>query len=338
MPFDRYAESQLRRVLPLLSVAESRKQKIPAAADVATRLEQLRRGLEPEDEFSLILTWLGRCRLVHKLAQEQLPLNSTGVFRVPDLLALFEHEGRLVPVLIEVKATNRISRSKLNPVLSLKPGLAEYAKRLRLPLLVAWRCVGHWLLFDTRHARHAETNLKIDFERASRQNILGLLGGDVFYRLAPGTAIRMRIVKKSRPDADGGFIGQIQDTHFENAAGMRIPSIPHLSSLFMFWDNDVEQVDEGDAIVQSFVVPEPEGTSTIDTASRTLRQILDASAALRKRPANLQSVIHDLEHWVHKAGGFHEFLREAIKHGVVDKVRRQRPRRQPGFLKQSHRR
>ena len=139
-------------------------------------------------------------------------------------------------------------------------------------------------------------------------------------------------MKKSEPDADGGFIGEIQDTHFENSAGMRIPSIPHLSSLFMFWHNDVEQLDEGDAIVQSFVVPKPEGTSTIDTASRTLRQILDASAALYKRPANLQAVIHDLEHWVHKPGGFHEFLREAMKHGVVDKVRRQRPRKQPGFL------
>jgi len=267
-----------------------------------------------------------------------LPVNSTVAFRVPDLLALFDYEGRVVPVLIEVKATNRISRAKLNPVLSLKPSLAEYAKRLRLPLLVAWRCVGHWLLFDISHTKRAETSLKIDFETAARQNLLGLLAGDVFYRLAPGTAIRMRIVKKSEPDADGRFIGEIQDTHFENPAGMRIPSIPHLSSLFMFWDNDVEQRDEGDAIVQSFVVPEPEGTSTIDTASRTLRRILDTSAALYKRSANLQAVIHDLEHWVHKPGGFHVFLREAVKHGAIDRVRRQRPHRQPGFLKRSPRR
>jgi hypothetical protein len=338
MPLDRYAESQLRRVLPLLSLGKSRDLDKIAAADVALRLEQLRRRLEPEDEFSLILTWLGRCHLVHKLGQEQLPVNSTEAFRVPDLLAFFEHERRLVPVLIEVKATNRISRSKPNPLLSLKPALAVYAKRLRLPLLVAWRCVGHWILFDISHARRAETNLKIDFERAARQNLLGLLAGDVFYRLAPGTAIRMRIVKKSEPDANGGFIGEIQDTHFENAAGMRIPSIPHLSSLFMFWANDVEQFDEGDAIVQSFVLPEPEGTSTIDTASRTLRQILDASAALYKRPANLQAVIHDLEHWVHKPGGFQRFLHEAMKHGVVDKIRRQRPRRQPAFLRRSQRR
>src|SRR5687768_16187509 len=116
MPLDRYAESQLRRVLPLLSLGKSHDLDKIAAADVALRLEQLRRGLEPEDEFSLILTWLGRCHLVHKLGQEQLPVNSTEAFRVPDLLALFEHERRLVPVLIEVKATNRISRSKLNPV------------------------------------------------------------------------------------------------------------------------------------------------------------------------------------------------------------------------------
>jgi Holliday junction resolvase len=266
-----------------------------------------------------------------------LPVTSTDTFRVPDLLALFEYEGRLVTVLIEVKTTNRISRSKLNPVLSLKPALVEYAKRLGLPLLVAWRCVGHWILFDINHARRAETNLKLDFERAARQNLLGLLAGDVFYRITPGTAIRMRIVKESEPDADGGFIGLIQDIHFENAAGKRIPSIPHLSSLFMFWDNEAEQIDEGDAIVQSFVVPEPAGTRTIETASRTLRQILGASAALRKRPANLQAVIHDLEHWVHKPDGFDAFLRESMKHGVVDKIRRQRPRRLPTFLKGSRR-
>lgn len=81
---------------------------------------------------------------------------------------------------------------------------------------------------------------------------------------------------------------------------MRRPSVPRLSSLFIFWANDVERFDEGDAIVQSFVVPEPGGISTIDTASRTLRQILAASAALPKRPANLQAVIHDREQWVHK--------------------------------------
>ena len=40
------------------------------------------------------------------------------------------------------------------------------------------------------------------------------------------SGIRMRIVKLSEPDAEGGFDGEIQDVHFENAAGERIPNIP----------------------------------------------------------------------------------------------------------------
>lgn len=102
-------------------------------------------------------------------------------------------------MLIEVKATNRISRSKLNPVLSLKPALVEYAKRLRLPLLVAWRCVGHWILFDISHARLAETNLKIDFERAARQNLLGLLAGDTVQSVVQQLANDSREVRRAAP-------------------------------------------------------------------------------------------------------------------------------------------
>jgi hypothetical protein len=337
LPFSRYTESQLRRLLPMLQADETVSQETLQAADIAARLEQLRRGLEPEDEFSLILTWLGRCCLVHKLGQEQLPIGSPAALRVPDLLAIFEHGGKLVPVIIEVKSTNRMSTAQLNPTLSLKPALLKYAKTLGLPLLVAWRCLGFWILFDAAHARKADTNLKIDFERAARENLLGLLAGDVLYRLAPGTAIRMRIERMSEADAEGSFEGVIRDVHFENPAGQRIPSIPHLSSLFLFWQNDVELVDEDDAIIQSFVVPEPEGMDTIASGSDTFSRILHASARLRRRRPNLQAVMHTLTHWVHEPEGFQLFLGAARKHGVVDKVMHVRPRTAPSFLKASKR-
>src|SRR5687768_4798401 len=101
MPFPRYTESQLRHLLDLLD--------LPGADDpdaVAKRLEQLRRGLAPEDEFSPLVTWLGRCRLIHKLGQEQLPVSSIDTYRVPDFLAVFEHDDGLIPVLVEVKSTH----------------------------------------------------------------------------------------------------------------------------------------------------------------------------------------------------------------------------------------
>src|SRR5687768_16699842 len=92
-------------------------------AALEQELMSLQRNLEPEHEFALILSWLGRCRLIHKLGQEQLPHSSTRTYRVPDLLVVFEYEGRAVPTLIEVKTTapprDLLAEGRLNDI---KPG------------------------------------------------------------------------------------------------------------------------------------------------------------------------------------------------------------------------
>ena|SRR5690349_5244466 len=84
MSFPRDTESLIRQLLEVLPLVDE-----PTPEAILARLEQLQRGLEPENEFALILSWLGQCRLVHKLGQEQLPLNSSKGYRVPDLLAVF---------------------------------------------------------------------------------------------------------------------------------------------------------------------------------------------------------------------------------------------------------
>jgi uncharacterized protein DUF4365 len=55
-----------------------------------------------EDELSVVLHWLGRCKLVHRLDAFLYPPGALEQFRVPDLLASFEVDGDRVPVLIEV--------------------------------------------------------------------------------------------------------------------------------------------------------------------------------------------------------------------------------------------
>jgi hypothetical protein len=58
-------------------------------ADVAAILQRIRsieQGWAAEDEFAVILRWLGRCRLVHRLDQEPPGARSSSL-RVPDLLA-----------------------------------------------------------------------------------------------------------------------------------------------------------------------------------------------------------------------------------------------------------
>ena len=78
---------------------------------IAARVYRLNLGLPREDEFSVVCTWLGRCDLIHKLDQSQTPTKSRCTFQVPDLLPVFRHEDRAVPVLVEVKSSNDNSLS-----------------------------------------------------------------------------------------------------------------------------------------------------------------------------------------------------------------------------------
>ena len=142
-------------------------------AEIAKRVRRLDLGLPAEDEFSVICAWLGKCRLLHKLDQQQVPAASRKSYQVPDLLALFEAGG---PFLIEVKV-------KARQTLSFQPGylkrLTEYAALLRMPLLIAWKFHTIWTLFDARHLTLARTNFNISWSEAMKQNLLGVLAGDV---------------------------------------------------------------------------------------------------------------------------------------------------------------
>jgi hypothetical protein len=279
----------------------------------------------------MILSWLGRCRLVHKLGQEQLPLGSTDAYRVPDLLAVFENAGRVIPVLIEVKTTDVSDPNTLNlGALSINRKYLPYAELLNLPILVAWRHRGFWALFEMRHASLSQMNYSIDFSTAMQENLLGVLAGDFSYRLVPGTRLKMRIRKLTEPDPEtGGFDGEIQDVHFVNSIGKSIPNIPHLSSLFMFWDNETELVEDGNDIVQSFVVSD---TRVVEFASRTLRQIVRAFAAIHKSRVSWRSIAHDVKHLGHDSGRLRALVEEGSKHGVISNIWNFRPRTAPSFL------
>lgn len=150
---------------------------------VARRIRRLDQGLPAEDEFTAICAWLGKTKLIHKLDQHQSPSASRATFQVPDLLAQFEATG---PVLIEVK-------SKRSPKLSFTADylgrLSSYANLLGLPLIIAWKFHGVWTLFEAKHLRKARTNFNIRFGEAMRQNLLGVLVGDVSYKIAPGAGI-----------------------------------------------------------------------------------------------------------------------------------------------------
>jgi hypothetical protein len=89
--------------------------------------EALIEGLPAEDEFGVICAWLGRCRLIHKLDQQEAPVSSRDIYQVADLLAAFDTAG---PFLIEVKA-------KQDRTLSVRPdyfgGLVDASLRSFAP-------------------------------------------------------------------------------------------------------------------------------------------------------------------------------------------------------------
>jgi Holliday junction resolvase len=159
---------------------------------LAQQLAQLNRGLPREDEFAVVCAWLGRCKLVHKLDQTQAPGASGETFQVPDLLAVFEHEKRRIPVLIEVKASEART-------LSFRPDyrdrLLAYAETLRLPMLIAWKHHSLWSLFDMDHMKMADKNYNIALGAALSESLLSTLAGDFSYTLPRGTGLHLRMKK-----------------------------------------------------------------------------------------------------------------------------------------------
>lgn len=144
------------------------------------RVRQLQRGLPAEDEFMLLLSWLGKCRLVHKLDQLQAPPSSRQEIRVPDLLAVFERDGKQIALLIEVKTTG-------DRALSWRPdylkSLKAYAKLVNLPLLLAgnWTRFGFWTLADVSLFEKPHQNYRLSFEAALKNNLMGELATSITF-------------------------------------------------------------------------------------------------------------------------------------------------------------
>jgi Holliday junction resolvase len=241
------------------------------AQKLANRVQRLRVGLPAEDEFSIILSWLGRCRLVHKLDQLQSPRESRRELRVPDLLAVFNYKGRDVPVLIEVKTS-------IDKTLSWQPdfrdALQRYADTLRLPLLIAWRHHTFWCLFEARRLTKAVKNFNIRFGEAMKNTLMSELAGDFTFSLRPGCGIHLKIRKLSE-ETEGGFDGRIEEAYWTNGEGNRFKKAAGVYPLFLCLEQHAVLVDQGEFVTQSFVIPD---RPTSEFAHRALVTLLRFSA------------------------------------------------------------
>jgi Holliday junction resolvase len=219
------------------------------ASDVAELARRLELGLPAEDELSVVFNWLGRCSLVHKLDQFPYPPGSFSKYRVPDLLAVFDVNGQTVPVLVEVKKSE-------DNVLSWTPdylqSLQRYADLLKVPLLVAWKHMTFWTLFEVRHMRPAKKNFNISFGDAMRESLMGCLAGDFSFSFEPGIGFHLRIRKLDWKE--GKLEGRIEEAYFTTADGQKRESSRGLVQLFMCVGQEIKMVETDSHILQSYIV------------------------------------------------------------------------------------
>lgn len=298
----------------------------PAA--VAEKVRQLERGLPAEDEFIAVCTWLGKTKLIHKLDQQQSPPSSTDRLQVPDLLARFAAAG---PFLIEVK-------SKKKPKLSFTPEylgrLQAYADLLGLPLLIAWKFLGVWTLFDACHLRRARKNFNITFNDAIAENLLGVLAGDLSYKIAPGAGIRLRFRKEKLLDTsqEGDTISQHwmvrpDGVDFMVAGGRPSSHLsPEVKTLFSAWNLEEHQTDTEHHIEIAFQA----GTEGMMFGHMALTYLLNWGLP-EGQPINWRQVIRR-DTVVASITNFAAALDAGLAQKVVHLILHQQPQTRPDFL------
>lgn len=297
--------------------------------EIAKLVRQLDRGLPGEDEFIAICSWLGKTRLIHKLDQLQAPATSRKLYQVPDLLVEFDDAG---PVLIEVK-------SKAKRTLSLTPAyldrLNAYARLLDMPLLIAWKHLGIWVLFEVKHLTKARTNFNITLGDAMRENLLGVLAGDVAYKIASGAGLRFRCRKEQlvdREEAEDTITEQwqmrIDEVGFMASGGEPAPHLdPDVTTLFTTWDLAEEQSHGDTHIELRFVAGEDDGMMFGHMAlTHLLHWSLPQGAAINWRHAIRRDAV------VSNMSNFRRALARGLEQKVVHLILDQQPQTWPAFL------
>lgn len=304
-------------------------------ADAAAVAEQVRRldiGLPVEDEFSVVCAWLGKCQILHKLDQHQVPKASKQEFQVPDLLARFSTQTSKTAVLIEVKSKN-------DKLLSFKPDylkrLQNYADLVGMPLLVAWKFHSVWMLFEVRHMKKAAKNFNITLNTALQENLLGILAGDVAYKIGAGAGIHLRFRKDKLlgiEKTDEGYSEQwamtIDDVSFTDLEGARRTDLDgEVQSLFTAWDLE-DKEEHTDSHIHMHFVASDEGMQFAHTA---LVRLLNWESPRDDRP-HWRGLLRK-EQVTANVVSFSAALDIAFKQKVVSHLFHFHPHAMPDFLR-----
>ena len=300
------------------------------AAEIAERVKRLDIGLPAEDEFSVLCSWLGKCELLHKLDQHQMPVASANEFQVPDILARFSTQTNGRPVLIEVK-------TKTANTLSFKPDylmrLQKYADLVGMPLLIAWKFHSLWMLFEAKHLKKAERNFNISYGVAMKENLLGVLAGDVAYKIGSGAGFHLRFqkeellsVEETEQGKSENWTMRVTEVAFTGRGGENVSNLSSdVQSLFTTWDLEMQEDHFEDHIWVRYLA----GGDGIQFAHTALVRLLDwqqpentrLSWRREARKEKLNTIVD-----------FRQAVTRALDEKVVQYVLDQVPRTMPEFL------
>lgn len=298
---------------------------------IASKVKQLDLGLPAEDEFTAVCSWLGKAQLVHKLDQLQAPLTSRDTYQVPDLLARFDD---MRPVLIEVKA-------KKKQTLSFKPDylnrLQTYANLVGMPLLIAWKHHGIWTLFEAQHLTKADKNFNITLSDAMKDNLLGIIAGDVAYKIAPGAGIRLRVKKEQllAVEENGETVTEqwqmrVDEVGFTVANGQPAEDLdPDVTTLFTTWDLDESQTHSDTHIEFQFMAGEEGMMFGHMALVHLLNWTMPKGETINWRHAIRRNNV------VSNMTNFRRALERALQQKVVHLILHVQPHRWPDFVQKT---
>ncbi len=302
------------------------------AKAIAERVVGLNRGLPAEDEFSVICSWLGRTTLIHKLDQVQAPASSRATYQVPDLFANFKDAG---PCLVEVKVSK-------DQTISFRPDymgkIKAYADLIGRPLLIAWKYNSIWMLFEARHMRLANVNFNISLSEALRQNLLGVLVGDVAFGISEKSGVHFECAKEEllhteKRDDDSGisFSEQwrmrISDVYFTDREGQRRNDLhPETQQIFTGLELESDEEHFPDRIKLSFRPREDQ----MQFAHTALVHLLNWERS-GEQPQNWRHLLH-APTVIRSIENFGHALERALSEKVVRLILHQQPVDWPEFL------
>lgn len=295
---------------------------------IASKVKQLDLGLPAEDEFTAVCSWLGKAQLVHKLDQHQAPLSSRDTYQVPDLLARFDKIG---PVLIEVKAKKKQTLSFTPDYLN---RLQTYADLVSMPLLIAWKHHGVWTLFEAQRLSKVHKNFNITLNEAMKNNLLGIIAGDVAYKIAPGAGIRLRIkkekllaIEKNGETATEQWRMRVDEVGFTTANGQLAEDLDsEVTTLFTTWDLDERQIHSDTHIEIQFVASEEGMMFGHMALVNLLNWTMPKGEAINWRHAiRRDTVVSNMTH-------FRQALERALEQKVVYLIFQLQPHIWPDFV------